>query len=92
MDSNRWITGDTSMKETYSFFPSINLVSSMPVRPDDVLTYTKTKNWDSVSKGGRRLDARVTSAKYRTAPVSSALRFVVFTFNYKMLLCLKKMV
>ncbi|XP_053375384.1 uncharacterized protein LOC123527871 isoform X6 [Mercenaria mercenaria] len=71
-DSNRWITGDTSLKDTYSFFPSINLVSSMPVRPDDVLTYTRTKNWESVSKGGRRLDDRVTSAKFRSQPVTAA--------------------
>ncbi|XP_052766652.1 uncharacterized protein LOC128207645 isoform X4 [Mya arenaria] len=70
--SNRWIVGDASLKDTYSFFPSINLVSSMPVRPDDVLTYTRTKNWESVSKGGRRLDDRVTSAKYRAAPVPAA--------------------
>ncbi|KAL4237950.1 hypothetical protein ACF0H5_002660 [Mactra antiquata] len=71
-DSNRWIVGNNSLKDTYSFFPSINLVSSMPVRPDDVLTYTRTKNWESVSKGGRRLDDRVSSAKYRSTTVNAA--------------------
>ncbi|XP_052275180.1 uncharacterized protein LOC127874696 isoform X4 [Dreissena polymorpha] len=73
LDSNRWITGKSSLKDTFSFFPSINLVSSMPVRPDDVLTYTRTRSWECVSKGGRRLDDRVTSAKYRTAPLSASL-------------------
>ena len=72
LESNRWITMENTLKDTFSFFPSINLVSSMPVRPDDVLTYTKTKNWESVSKGGRRLDDRITSAKYRREPAQPA--------------------
>ncbi|XP_064623273.1 uncharacterized protein LOC135485317 isoform X13 [Lineus longissimus] len=61
------------------FFPSISLVNSMPVRPDDVLQIAKTRDWDFVSKGGRRLDDRIKSAKSRTClrlrtPPSSPLR------------------
>lgn len=52
-------------KQFTPFFPSISLVSSMPVLPDDVLTYSKTKNWEHLSQGGRRLDSRVTSAKFK---------------------------
>ncbi|XP_069117342.1 regulator of G-protein signaling 22-like isoform X3 [Argopecten irradians] len=55
------------------FFPSISLVNSMPVRPDDVLTYSKTKNWEFISQGGRRLDNRVTSAKVRQMPPARIL-------------------
>ena len=62
---------ENTLKDSFSFFPSINLVSSMPVRPDDVLTYSKTKDWESVSKGGRRLDDRIKSAKYRRGQVQS---------------------
>ncbi|XP_060552397.1 LOW QUALITY PROTEIN: uncharacterized protein LOC132713733, partial [Ruditapes philippinarum] len=73
-DSNRWITGDSSLKDTYSFFPSINLVSfHAQSRLKIVLTYTRTKKLEShVSKGGRILDDRVTSAKFRAQPMTAA--------------------
>ncbi|KAK3576327.1 hypothetical protein CHS0354_039734 [Potamilus streckersoni] len=71
-DPPRWITiPPDHIHESMSFFPSISVVNSMPVRPDDVLSYSMTKSWDFVSKGGRRLDDRVTSAKFsrRQAPL-----------------------
>ena len=45
------------------FFPSISLVNSMPVKPEDVLQIAKTTSWEVVSKGGRQLDERIKSAK-----------------------------
>ena len=45
------------------FFPSISLVNSMPVVPEHVMQMTQTTSWDKVSKGGRRLDDRIKSAK-----------------------------
>lgn len=57
------------LQQFMPFFPSISLVSSMPVLPDDVLTYSKTKNWEHLSQGGRRLDSRVTSAKLKMGMV-----------------------
>ena len=53
------------------FFPSISLVNSMPVKADDVLHIAQTTNWDTVSKGGRRLDDRVKSAKLHIRNKSS---------------------
>ncbi|XP_033734034.1 uncharacterized protein LOC117323122 isoform X2 [Pecten maximus] len=60
-------------RHSLPFFPSISLVNSMPVRPDDVLTYSKTKNWEYISQGGRCLDNRVTSAKVRQLPPARIL-------------------
>ncbi|ELU03775.1 hypothetical protein CAPTEDRAFT_221083 [Capitella teleta] len=50
-------------REKNSFFPSINLVNSMPVKADDLLDIARTKNWESISCWGRSLDKRVKSAK-----------------------------
>lgn len=58
---------DNSSRKITPFLPSISLVNSMPVRPDDVLTYSKTKSWDFLSKGGRKLDSRISSAKLKPA-------------------------
>lgn len=59
-------TMDTSPRPTTSFFfPSISLVNSMPVYPDQLLQIAATTSWEFVSKGGRRLDDRVKSAKVR---------------------------
>ncbi|XP_021361721.1 uncharacterized protein LOC110455726 isoform X3 [Mizuhopecten yessoensis] len=60
-------------RHSLPFFPSISLVNSMAVRPDDVLTYSKTKNWEYISQGGRCLDNRVTSAKVRQLPPARIL-------------------
>ena len=48
-----------------SFFPSISLVNSMPVRADQIMQIANSMGWETVSKGGRRLDDRVKSAKPR---------------------------
>ena len=45
------------------FFPSISLVNSMPVLPEHLFQMTQTTSWEKVSKGGRRLDDRIKSAK-----------------------------
>ncbi|XP_062595147.1 regulator of G-protein signaling 22-like isoform X12 [Saccostrea cucullata] len=58
---------ENSMRKITPFLPSISLVNSMPVRPDDVLTYSKTKSWDFLSRGGRKLDSRISSAKLKPA-------------------------
>ncbi|XP_056020766.1 uncharacterized protein LOC125650178 isoform X3 [Ostrea edulis] len=58
---------ENSMKKVTPFLPSISLVNSMPVRPDDVLTYSKTKSWDFLCRGGRKLDSRISSAKLKPA-------------------------
>ena len=50
-------------KRSVAMFPSICLANSMPVRPDDLLHIAQTTNWESVSKGGRRLDDRVKSGR-----------------------------
>jgi hypothetical protein len=51
-------------REKESFFPSINLVNSMPVKAEDLFDIVQTKNWESVSRWGRGLDERVKSAKF----------------------------
>ncbi|XP_078313746.1 uncharacterized protein LOC111129190 isoform X4 [Crassostrea virginica] len=56
---------ENSVRKITPFLPSISLVNSMPVRPDDVLTYSKTKSWDFLSRGGRKLDSRISSAKLK---------------------------
>lgn len=63
--ANRLEIPKQSAKTFTPFFPSISLVSSMPVLPDDVLTFSKTKNWEHLSQGGRRLDSRISSAKFK---------------------------
>ncbi|KAI0239141.1 hypothetical protein LSAT2_010110 [Lamellibrachia satsuma] len=59
-----------------TFFPSISLVNSMPVRPEDVMQIARTRNWDVVCTGGRRLDDRIKSAKvqFRSMAMPSSLR------------------
>ena len=46
-----------------SFFPSISLVNSMPVRAEQIMHIACSTGWDSISKGGRKLDDRIKSAK-----------------------------
>ena len=50
-------------KEKASFFPSISLVNSLPVKADDLLDIARTKDWECISRYGRGLDERVKSAK-----------------------------
>ncbi|KAK2187817.1 hypothetical protein NP493_153g02003 [Ridgeia piscesae] len=59
-----------------TFFPSICLVNSMPVRPEDVMQIARTRDWGVVCTGGRRLDDRIKSAKVQIRPASmpSSLR------------------
>ena len=48
----------------------------MSVRADELLNFAKTNTWDMLSKGGRRLDDRVRSArgaKVVTAPPSAGI-------------------
>ena len=58
------------------FFPSISLVNSMPVIPEELLQIARTTSWEHVSKGGRKLDDRVKSAKpnLRMKPKEKTLR------------------
>ena len=58
------------------FFPSISLVNSMPVIPEELMQIARTTSWDQVSKGGRKLDDRVKSAKpsVRRKPKGKTLR------------------
>ncbi|KAK3093892.1 hypothetical protein FSP39_021520 [Pinctada imbricata] len=61
----RLLASQNAHRHVVPFLPSISLVNSLPVKPDDVLTYTRTKNWDFISKGGRKLDSRISSAKLK---------------------------
>ncbi|XP_074646346.1 uncharacterized protein LOC141902488 [Tubulanus polymorphus] len=47
-------------------FPSISLVNSIPVKPDDILSIVKTMKWDFISQAGRKLDSRIKSAKRKS--------------------------
>ena len=67
-------TDDDDSGRVSSFFPSISLVNSMPVRPEDVVRIASTAtSWEAVAQGGRALDARVKSAK---KPHSRALHTI----------------
>ncbi|XP_052105835.1 uncharacterized protein LOC127738576 isoform X2 [Mytilus californianus] len=81
--ANRLEIPKQSAKTFTPFFPSISLVSSMPVLPDDVLTFSKTKNWEHLSQGGRRLDSRISSAKFKIgqAPPPTSQRFGLDRFQ-----------
>ncbi|XP_071159349.1 regulator of G-protein signaling 22-like isoform X30 [Mytilus edulis] len=81
--ANRLEIPEQSAKTFTPFFPSISLVSSMPVLPDDVLTFSKTKNWEHLSQGGRRLDSRISSAKFKIgqAPPPTSQRFGLDRFQ-----------
>ncbi|XP_076099180.1 uncharacterized protein LOC143068768 isoform X15 [Mytilus galloprovincialis] len=82
--ANRLEIPKQSAKTFTPFFPSISLVSSMPVLPDDVLTFSKTKNWEHLSQGGRRLDSRITSAKFKIgqAPPPTSQRRVLAQLRF----------
>ncbi|XP_063428007.1 uncharacterized protein LOC134711377 isoform X3 [Mytilus trossulus] len=82
--ANRLEIPKLSAKTFTPFFPSISLVSSMPVLPDDVLTFSKTKNWEHLSQGGRRLDSRISSAKFKMgqAPPPTSQRRVLAQLRF----------
>ncbi|XP_071159348.1 regulator of G-protein signaling 22-like isoform X29 [Mytilus edulis] len=82
--ANRLEIPEQSAKTFTPFFPSISLVSSMPVLPDDVLTFSKTKNWEHLSQGGRRLDSRISSAKFKIgqAPPPTSQRRVLAQLRF----------
>ncbi|XP_048259130.1 uncharacterized protein LOC124151105 isoform X3 [Haliotis rufescens] len=51
-----WSIKKTMPKNPVPFFPSISLVRSMPLRPDDALSSSLTSNWDTVTKGNTSRD------------------------------------
>ncbi|XP_013386604.1 uncharacterized protein LOC106156055 isoform X2 [Lingula anatina] len=51
-----------------SFLPSISVVNSLPVKPDEILHIAQTRQWDFVIKSGRQWDDRVRSARVRFIP------------------------
>ncbi|KAL5009301.1 hypothetical protein ScPMuIL_014882 [Solemya velum] len=53
---------------TLPFFPSISLVNSMPVHPEDILSFSRTKTWDIVCRCGHGFDQRIKSAKTMVSP------------------------
>ena len=69
-NGNGDIASASALDMSSTFFPSISLVNSMPVRPDDVLQIAQTRNWNVVCTGGRRLDDRVKSAKVQLKPMA----------------------
>ncbi|CAH1792455.1 unnamed protein product [Owenia fusiformis] len=57
-----------------TFFPSISLVNSLPVRAEEVLHAARTCDWEFIRKSGRALDNRVKSAKVRFEPTTASSR------------------
>ncbi|XP_067682061.1 regulator of G-protein signaling 22-like isoform X1 [Haliotis asinina] len=51
-----WNMKKTMPKNPVPFFPSISLVRSMPLRPDDALSSSLTSNWDTVTKANTSRD------------------------------------